>query len=64
MELEQLKTLSQIRLSHADECICAAKSLLESETYKSAANRAYYAVFHAMRSVLAFDKIDMKHQAA
>ena len=63
MELEQLKTLSQIRLSHADECICAAKSLLESETYKSAANRAYYAVFHAMRSVLAFDKIDMKHHS-
>ena len=63
MELEQLKTLSRIRLSHADECICAAKSLLESETYKSAANRAYYAVFHAMRSVLAFDKIDMKHHS-
>ena len=63
MELEQLKALSNIRLEHADECISAAKSLLESENYKSAANRAYYTVFHAMRAVLAFDKIDMKHHS-
>ena len=63
MELEQLKALSKVRLEHADECISAAKSLLESENYKSAANRAYYTVFHAMRAVLAFDKIDMKHHS-
>ena len=63
MELEQLKALSNIRLEHADECISAAKSLLESENYKSAANRAYYTVFHAMRAVLAFDKIDMNHHS-
>ena len=63
MELKQLKALSNIRLEHADECISAAKSLLESENYKSAANRAYYTVFHAMRAVLAFDKIDMKHHS-
>ena len=63
MELEQLKAVSNVRLEHADECISAAKSLLESENYKSAANRAYYTVFHAMRAVLAFDKIDMKHHS-
>ena len=63
MELEKLRALSNIRLEHADECISAAKSLLESENYKSAANRAYYTVFHAMRAVLAFDKIDMKHHS-
>ena len=59
MEREQLTALSQIRLEHADECVSAAKSLLESENYKSAANRAYYTIFHAMRAVLAFDKIDI-----
>ena len=63
MELEKLRALSNVRLEHADECISAAKSLLESENYKSAANRAYYTVFHAMRAVLAFDKIDMKHHS-
>ena len=45
MELEQLKALSEVRLEHADECISAAKSLFESENFKSAANRAYYTVF-------------------
>lgn len=63
MELDNLKALSNIRLEHADECISAATSLLQSENYKSAANRAYYTVFHAMRAVLAYDKIDMKHHS-
>lgn len=34
-----------------------------NEHIKSAANRAYYAVFHAMRAVLAYDDIDMKHHS-
>ena len=38
MEFEQLRALSNIRLEHADECISAAKSLIASENYKSAAN--------------------------
>ena len=63
MELEKIKDLSKVRLEHADECISAAKSLLESGNLKSASNRAYYTVFHAMRAVLAFDKIDMKHHS-
>ena len=63
MEHEQLKSLALVRLEHANECLSAAKSLLESGNYKSAANRAYYTVFHSMRSVLAFDLIDMKHHS-
>ena len=34
--------------------------LLTGERYRSAANRAYYAIFHAMRAVLALDGVDMK----
>ncbi len=37
-----------------------AKLLLERESYKSAANCSYYAVFHAMRAVLAYDGYDSK----
>ena len=58
MQFEEQKALSIVRYDHAVECLNAAKSLLESESYKSAANRSYYAIFHAMRSVLAFDDID------
>lgn len=63
MELEKIRDLSKARLEHADECISAAKSLLKNGNFKSASNRAYYTVFHAMRAVLAFDKIDMKHHS-
>ena len=63
MQAHERKALSQARLEHAVECLSAARSLLESENYKSAANRSYYAVFHAMRAVLAFDEIDMKHHS-
>ncbi len=60
MQYEDKKALSQARMEHAAECLSAADSLLASGSYKSAANRSYYAVFHAMRAVLAFDEIDMK----
>ena len=60
---EVKKDLSNARYLHAKECLDSAKLLLESGNYKSAANRSYYAVFHAMRSVLAFDEIDMKHHS-
>ena len=57
------KALSQVRMEHAVECLSAARNLLETGNYKSAANRSYYAVFHAMRAVLAFDEIDMKRHS-
>ena len=63
MRFEEKKALSAVRMEHANECLSAARSLLESENYKSAANRSYYAVFHAMRAVLAYDEIDMKHHS-
>ena len=63
MHLEEKKGLSMARSSRAKECLESAKVLLETGDYKGAANRSYYAIFHAMRSVLAFDEIDMKHHS-
>ena len=63
MQEHERKALSQARLEHAVECLSAARNLLETENYKSAANRSYYAVFHAMRAVLVFDEIDMKRHS-
>ena len=60
---EENKTLSCLRLEHAEECLAAAKSLLLSENCKSAVNRSYYAVFHAMRAVLALDGFDSKRHS-
>ncbi|MBE6748184.1 MAG: HEPN domain-containing protein [Ruminococcaceae bacterium] len=63
MQADEKKALANARFEHAKECLDAAKNLLSYSNYKSAANRSYYAIFHAMRAVLAFDGIDMKHHS-
>ena len=63
MHPDEKKGLSTARYLRAQECLEAARLLLDAGYFKIAANRSYYAVFHAMRSVLAFDGIDMKHHS-
>lgn len=53
MDKEKME-LAKYRLEQSRICISSAKILLDSTDYKGAANRAYYAIFHCMRSVLAF----------
>ena len=60
---KERKALSMARYDHALECLSAARSLADTGNFKSAANRSYYAVFHAMRAILAFDEIDMKRHS-
>lgn len=60
MQEQEVKALSAVRLEHAKECLLDARTLLQAESYRSAANRAYYAIFHAMRAVLALDGFDSK----
>ncbi len=54
------KTLSQYRLERAKEDIATAQRNFESGDYRAANNRAYYAIFHSLRSVLALDEFDSK----
>ena len=63
MHLEEKKELSKARAARAGECLNSAKILFAADDYKGAANRSYYAAFHAMRAVLALDGIDMKHHS-
>ena len=57
-----LVDLSEYRLNQARQCIKSAHLLVDNDDYKGAANRSYYAIFHAMRSVMALDQIDFsKH---
>ena len=48
------------RLEQAKEDIIACEMLYNGKLYKSANNRAYYAIFHTIRSVLALEPIDFK----
>ena len=63
MLTEDKRALSALRMEHARECLTGAEALLKVKDYRGAANRSYYAVFHAMRAVLALDGVDMKHHS-
>lgn len=60
MSHKNSKELSNHRLEQAKEDLVASKLLYDSKLYKSANNRAYYAIFHSIRSILALEPIDFK----
>ena len=60
---ENRSALSAVRLEHARECLLSSRNLLLAGDFRGASNRAYYAVFHGMRAVLALDGVDMKHHS-
>ena len=57
---EMLKEISKARMNSAKERIAFAKQIQAIGDYKTVANRSYYAVFAAMRAVLALDEFDAK----
>ena len=60
MEYKVSKDLVLHRLEQAKEDIRATEVLYKERLYKSANNRAYYAIFHSIRSVLALEPIDFR----
>lgn len=50
------------RLDNAKEKLESAKVLLDAGKYRDSIGRSYYAIFTAVRAVLAYDKVDFsKH---
>jgi hypothetical protein len=49
---------AQYRIKRAKEDLEAAHLLFDNGNYRIANNRAYYAIFHALRAVLVFDDFD------
>jgi len=54
------KDLAIFRLHQANECLQSAQRELVAGDFKTAANRSYYCIFHAMRAVQAFDGFGSK----
>jgi len=54
------ENLAKFRLHQAGECLQSAKIDVDTDDFKSAANRSYYCIFHAMRAVQALDRFDSK----
>jgi len=57
---EKNLTLSKYRLEQSEEFLNSAIKNLAMDELKTANNRAYYSIFHAMRAVLALDEVDFK----
>ena len=61
---EQMVVLSRYRQDKSKETWNTALVNLENDRCLDANNRAYYAIFHAMRAVLALDGVDFKKHSA
>jgi len=58
-----LDELVKYRLESAKEKLDSAKILLDNEKYKDSIGRSYYAIFTAVRAVLARDSVDFAKHA-
>lgn len=59
-EMNGKRDLANYRMEKAFSCLQAAKFLLQSDLYENAANRAYYCIYHAIRSVLALEGVEFR----
>ena len=57
------KELVEYRLQTAEEKLHSAKILLDAGEYKDSIGRSYYAMFSAVRAILALDKVDFSKHA-
>ena len=61
MDYETTKDFAKYRLARAEETLNTAETIAKDlKDYASANNRAYYAIFYAIRAVLALEQIDFK----
>ena len=61
MDSETIEGFSKYRLNKAKETLETARMIFnEGKDFTSANNRAYYAIFYAIRAVLAIEEVDFK----
>ena len=58
MDKETYRVLASVRMERSIELVDEAKELLQNERYKSANNRAFYAMEKTMKALLAIKEID------
>lgn len=60
MDKEYAQILAKVRLDRAIELLLEAQELLKKESYKSANNRAFYAIEKAIKALLAIAEIEVQ----
>ncbi len=61
---DKINYLSTYRLEKAVEDLESARLNYRHHKFSQSINRSYYAIFHAVRAILAFDKFDSKRHSA
>ena len=64
MDKNEIEALSNYRLEQAKENVEEAIALANIKKYKGASNRAYYAIFHAIKAILALEETDFKKHSS
>ncbi len=59
MDKEYYLALAKVRMERAKELLIESKDLLEKESYKSANNRAFYAIEKSVKALLATEQIEV-----
>jgi len=57
---ERIKELSNYRLEKAMTDLEASEILMKDGRFAQSVNRSYYAMFHAVRALMAFERYDSK----
>lgn len=60
MHSEKILQLSKYRIDKAKEEFETASVLVDMGRFSQSINRSYYAIFHAVRALLALDEVDFK----
>ncbi len=61
---DKIKVLSRYRLEKAKQDMETADITLKHNKLAQSVNRSYYAIFHALRALLAYDKFDSKKHSS
>ena len=61
---DKIKILSDYRLEKAKQDLETARITFEHNKLAQSTNRSYYAIFHALRALLAYDKFDSKKHSS
>ena len=64
MYSEETVALATYRINQAKENLEEAEALFSIKKYKGASNRAYYAIFHAIKAILALEETDFKKHSS
>ena len=64
MDNKEVEVLARYRLEQSKENLEEAEALFQINKFKGSNNRAYYAIFHAIKAILALDQTDFKKHSS